>query len=478
YFINAALRWFGGDELADKLQRAGQWEKGEQLAQLIRQTRTLLILDGLEPVQHPPLHPDEPEGGLKEQTMQSLLRELAAHQLGLCVISTRVAIADLVGFEGRSVIHHPLDELSPPAGAQLLRQLKVNGAQEELEAASEEYGGHSLALTLLGSYLGREYAGDVRRRHEIESLEKDSKPGWQARRMFCAYEKWLGGKEQARLLEVLRMMGLFNRPADAASIAALRAAPAIAGLTDSLFHYEQHKRWFGLSTIVRGKPISEREWRQTIATLRDLRLLAAAAPHDPDTLDAHPLVREHFCIHLKAERPDAWRAGNVRLYRHLTQTAKLFPDTLDEMAPLFAAVAHGCDAGMHQIAFYLVYCVRILRAPQNLASKGVSFSTQMLGAFDADLAVLTNFFVTPWHTPVAALKKNWDFIFNAAGFRLMALGRLREAVQPMQSGLNERITRARWKLAAQSANTLSQLFLILGNLPQAIENCHQSLELA
>src|SRR5262249_34946267 len=80
YFINDALRWFGGDDLADKLATASQWEKGERLARLVRQTRSLLVLDGLEPMQHPP---GPQEGRLKEQSSQALLRELAAQQPGL-----------------------------------------------------------------------------------------------------------------------------------------------------------------------------------------------------------------------------------------------------------------------------------------------------------------------------------------------------------------------------------------------------------
>ncbi|MDQ3011204.1 MAG: toll/interleukin-1 receptor domain-containing protein, partial [Acidobacteriota bacterium] len=420
YFINAALRWFGGDELADKRQTAGQWEKGERLAQLIRQTRTLLILDGLEPVQHPPLHPDEPEGGLKEQTMQALLRELATHQPGLCVISTRVAIADLTQFEGRSVVRQPLDELSPAAGAQLLRRLKVNGTPEELEAAAREYGGHSLALTLLGSYLGDVYAGDVRRRHEIESLEEDRKHGWQARKMFRAYEKWLGGKDQAAMLNVLRMMGLFNRPADSAS---LHAAPAIAGLTDAL------------------QGLSEREWKQTIAALRDLRLLATASPDDPDTLDAHLLLREHFSELLRRAHPEAWKAGNLRLYEHLTRTAKEFPDTIEEMTPLFAAITHGCAAGRQQQAFDDVYWQRIQRGEQ-------SFNAKKLGALGAELAALSGFFATPWRVPSAALTEaDQAFVLNEAGIDLRALGRLREAVKPMQASLDMYIAQAKWEYA-------------------------------
>ena len=49
-FLDAALTWFG-----DPDPRLGTaWEKGERLAKLIAHRRTLLVLDGLEPLQNPP----------------------------------------------------------------------------------------------------------------------------------------------------------------------------------------------------------------------------------------------------------------------------------------------------------------------------------------------------------------------------------------------------------------------------------------
>jgi len=49
-FLDAALTWFG-----DPDPRVGTaWEKGERLAKLVAHRRTLLILDGLEPLQNPP----------------------------------------------------------------------------------------------------------------------------------------------------------------------------------------------------------------------------------------------------------------------------------------------------------------------------------------------------------------------------------------------------------------------------------------
>lgn len=117
---------------------------------LIAQRRALVILDGLEPLQHPP---GPQEGRVRDPSLQALLRELAAFNKGLCMITTRLPVADLADHEGGSALRRDLEQLSSEAGAQLLGALGVKGPQTELRAASEEFRGHCLALTLLGSCL-------------------------------------------------------------------------------------------------------------------------------------------------------------------------------------------------------------------------------------------------------------------------------------------------------------------------------------
>jgi hypothetical protein len=91
-FLDAALHWFG-----DPDPRLGTaWEKGERLAKLVVQRRTLLILDGLEPLQNPP---GAQEGRLRDPSLQALVRELAAFNTGLCVITTRTPVADIADYE-------------------------------------------------------------------------------------------------------------------------------------------------------------------------------------------------------------------------------------------------------------------------------------------------------------------------------------------------------------------------------------------
>ncbi len=443
-FIDQALRWFG-----DADPTAGSpWDKGERLARFIRQTRTLLILDGLEPLQHPP---GTYEGRLKDAALQALLVELAGHQPGLCVVSTRERVGDLVEFENGTVIQHDLEHLSPQAGAEILRSLDVKGDDDELEQAAKEYGGHALALTLLGSYLGDVCEGDIRRRNEIESLEEDVRLGRHAEKVMRAYEKWLG---EGMELAILRLLGLFDRPADMASIVALREPPAILGLTEPLQHFKG------------------REWNQAVAKLRRIKLLGEASPNEPGTLDAHPLIREHFKQQLKRDRPDAWRDTNNRLYEHLKNTTKEFPDTVEEMSPLYAAVAHGCAAGKHQEALVEVYWWRINRGDEY-------FNMKKLGALSADLAALRSFFNIPWQQPVAGLTEHGrSLVLGDAGVDLRALGRLQEAAQSMKAGLEVAIAMKHWENAARGASNLSELYLAIGDLAHALKLAQQGVEFA
>ena len=119
-FLDAALIWFG-----DPDPRIGTaWEKGERLAKLIACRRTLVVLDGLEPLQTPP---GPQEGRLRDPSLQALLRELAASNKGLWVITTRMPVADIAAHEGTSALRRDLEQLSSDAGAKLLRALGVKG---------------------------------------------------------------------------------------------------------------------------------------------------------------------------------------------------------------------------------------------------------------------------------------------------------------------------------------------------------------
>ena len=144
---------------------------------------------------------------------------------------------------------------------------------------------------------------------------------------------------------MLRLMGLFDRPAEAGCLEALWRARAIDGLTEPL--------------IALSEASANRAERLTAAKLVTVNRDAGGGLV---SLDAHPLLREYFAKHLREGRAEAWKAAHRRLYAHLTATTqdKETP-TLDDLQPLYQAVAHGCHAGMQQEACDTVYIGRIMR---------------------------------------------------------------------------------------------------------------------
>src|SRR6516162_5323383 len=218
----------------------------------------------------------------------------AAFNKGLCVITTRLPVADIADHERTSTPRRDLDQLSSDAGAKLLQALGVKGRAAELENASDEFSGHCLALALLGSYLADAYNGDIRFRSEVSGhLAHDVRQGAHARKVMESYQTWLGEGPE---LAVLRMLGLFDRPADEKALEALLKPPAIRGVTESL------------------TDLSPVAWRTILGKLRRARLLAREDPHSPGSLDAHPLVREYFGEQLRTQQTDAWQECNRRLF--------------------------------------------------------------------------------------------------------------------------------------------------------------------
>ncbi len=448
-FMQDALRFFGVDAMP-----AAPHERGVVLARAVRQSRSLLLLDGLEPLQYPP----GPVGGeLKDPALKALLKELAFDNPGLCVVTTRIAVKEI---EGRSAaVRRDLQNLDLPTGVAFLQKLGVKGSQKDLETAVAEYKGHALALRLLGNYLSEFLEGDIRRRDRIPHLTDDEQDGGHAKRVMEAYVVWFG--TNAPEVALLHLLGLFDRPCPAEALDALLAAPDISGLTDIL------------------QKLSVEKWRLALNHLSKLGLLAEnrlsddaldkSLHHLPalrrtESLDAHPLVREHFGARLQSKNPEAWREAHTRLYEYYKNLPeKELPDTLDEMEPLFYAIAHGCRAGKHQETLNEVYWKKIKRGDKH-------FSTAQLGAFGSDLTTLAHFFEQVWDMPSKNMTEaEQAAVLSWAGFRLRALGRLREAAEPMKACQEIIVKQKEWKQAAANASNLSELYLTAGDVAEAVK---------
>ncbi|MEZ5581142.1 MAG: hypothetical protein R3F40_18085, partial [Candidatus Competibacteraceae bacterium] len=117
-FLKEALAFFGDDEdRAFAASSAGAFEKGQRLACVVGQRKNLLILDGLEPLQYAPTSPTP--GELKDQGLVALLRGLAQHNQGLCLVTTRYSLPDLKAFWKTTAPEEALHRLSRTAGVDL-----------------------------------------------------------------------------------------------------------------------------------------------------------------------------------------------------------------------------------------------------------------------------------------------------------------------------------------------------------------------
>jgi tetratricopeptide (TPR) repeat protein len=232
--------------------------------------------------------------------------------MGLCVITTRLPVADIADHERTSGLRRDLDQLSSDDGAKLLRALGVKGHEAELRSASDEFSGHCLALTLLGSYLSDAYNGDVRCRKEVSArLAHDVRQGVHARKVMESYQTWFGEGPE---LSVLRMLGLFDRPADEKALGVLLKPPAISGLTESLTHLS----------------------------------------------------------------PTAWKECNRRLCNYYRTLAPPLPDSFRDMEVLFLAVICGCNAGMFCEVLHEIYIPRIQRGNASFAASVLGVSGALL----------------------------------------------------------------------------------------------------
>ena len=267
--------------------------KGEHLADLLRQQRCVLVLDGLEPLQH------VGKGMLGERrdlAVRQLLKSLAGYNNSLCIITTRIAAPELANHP--NVVSRELQNLVVADGVSLLKSFHVKGSREELEKAVTEYGCHALALSLLGNALHTYLDDDVRKRDTLTELIGDYDDlERHAFKVMQAYSHWLDGTPELKLLQLL---GLFDHPIEKEVLQILWQAQ-IPYLTAN---------------------IDEKTRQVAIRDLREKHRLLSIHENRLDLLDCHPLIREYFGKRLREEHPEAWRQAHTRLYEHDTVVPK------------------------------------------------------------------------------------------------------------------------------------------------------------
>jgi len=500
-FFKAALTWFGhtGD------LPTSAHDKGVRLAALIAAKRALVILDGLEPLQYGPSRRTGGQdtvgmtGGLKDQGLIALVRQLARDNPGLLVVTTRLKVPDLKGIAAPGVINERLGPIPTKDGIELIRALGVHGKYEELRDLVEDMRGHAIALTQVATWLKNFRGGDVRTRDEIPSLvdlggDDERHPF----RVMLAYETQFkrqiaeqaakGTKPEeiaaAKQLGLLFLMGLFDRPMESGDRDALVAKPPIPDITESL------------------AGLTPGQLDYAVHSLRELGLLLPKEDHAPGELDAHPLVREYFGARLEKDNPEAWKAAHGRLYDYyrfrglpeafqepvaygVLALAVAYPQIKDDInkvarqgqwpdgwkeelqptlltadwdrvraasklidGPEWEAALKAflpeSDTAMQPLYAAIAHGCAAGRHNEafgevyrpRIARGNMGYSAKMLGLYGSDLGAIAHFFAEPFAVPAAGLSASRQaLVLNLAGFHLRALGRLGEAVSPFRANI-------------------------------------------
>ena len=471
--------------------------KGRRLADLIRQQRSLIILDGLEPLQQPPGHPQA--GRLLDPDLNDLLRALAQLNPGLCIITSRQALTDIDGLRRKVYVSIDLDDLPIEVAVQLLRQFDIKGADNELASACETFHRHALCITLLGRFLCDAHGGDVRRIDHIRDLKRADdltrperhRSAW---KILESYEAWLSTAQldgNPKTLAVLRLTGLFDRTATPDCLQALRNIKL-----PSFF-----QRWFNSKAQQINEvfcsitTLSNDEWnillrrleRADLIKLRKLSYQDAATSDQIWAIDAHPLMREYFAKKLKQTHPEAFKAAHSLLFDHLCTSAPTITQvddagrfamafgvdpgshdpSLHDLQPLHQAVVHGC-AAERKSESYRVYYERIWR--------GNGFSYSVLRSNDADLGALAAFFETPWTQVATSLNSAW--LLNAVSLHLKALGRIEESWKAIETATSRLVSDEKWQGAVDCMNHATRLTTILGCMESGVCLGRRAIELS
>lgn len=442
-FFESALSWFGDP---DPLEGSPE-QRAKRLAELVNSQPSLLILDGLEPLQ---LRHGDNCGRLIDVPMRTLLKELSLQNQGLCVVTTREIVTDIGHFSHTTSPVLQLPKLDKIASLDVLESRKIKGSDDALGEICSLARGHALSLILLANMLRDFFKSDTEVAAQIVPELLHSSESDLLGDILNTYDKYLSDSDEG---SILHLIGFFDRLAKPEELITL-LSPPVPGIREGL------------------PALASPEWQKAVSRLRQSELLLPASGVEKEAIDAHPLIREHYSTKLRKQSPDAWREGNRRLFSHYASTTSEFPDTLGEVSSLYTAVIHGCRAGKQAEAYREVYEKRIHRGD-------VYYAFYNLGAYGADLATVSHFFDETWAQVNGQFtRKEQADILVMAGFSLRLFGRLKEAAEVTKRGFDLHRELKDWPEAANDACNLSVQYLAMGELETARFFAEQSVQLS
>lgn len=444
-FLNALLRYVSQAEI-DPDTIKSTWEKVDRIKEHISKRAYLIILDGLEQMQKS--ESGDEFGKMMHRECTELLHYLADTRIpGLCLITSLYPVKELDNWREHSYKTLPLIDLSIPDALAMLRKRGVKGNDEDLKEVIERYKGHALSLTSVAGFVKRYHDGDITKAPRIEFVFSDKERFKDVNKLLRKY----ADKMSERELAFLKIFSLFRKEITEKEFA-------------GVFRHKIEGTTFN-DVLVK---INELDFKDLVDGLVDWRLISYDKTKKSYT--THPLIKAYFKTAFYDEDKELC---HKRIYEYFGEHAPDQPETLEEMAPLFEQVYHGCAAGLYDEARRDVYWNRILKREK-------FFLFRNLGAWETDLSLLRNFFPEGdlSRLPLASNKKSQSWLLNSAGLVLVFTGRPREAREPLLTGVQMDIAAGDWKSASTAYDNLCELQFRVGEIKDALESAKKSLGMA
>jgi len=440
-FYDSAIKFWGHG----KAIPAHDDQKAHLLGTLLRETKSILVLDGVELLQGLPSAGDY---SFKEKSALILLTEIARNGLskgGLVIVSSRQSLSELNRFGNVKTI--TLQALNTIQGSALLRSFNVTGENNEFKAAVSEYMGHPLSLTLLAKALEGKYNGNISERKRI-GIAKNHDDVDRIDSILDYYESdW--GKESAEKA-MIYLLSLFDRPMKKIELECLRANAEFALCLKKLDS-------------------------QSVDNLINNLVKTGLIINDKgkETYDCHSLVRNAITRKFRKNYPDELRQAHQVLFEYFREIPEFEePEDLETMEPLYRAITHGI-LGERYDETVDIYWRRISR-------KRIFYSQKILGAHSSDLFAISQFFPNGLQDAICdkLSPENQGWILGVAAFLLESHGRFRDALEPRKQGIILAKKRNDYRLAAGDSYKLVGSLVSLGMLREALEVADKTISYA
>ncbi len=385
-FFEYAISFFNID---NAIELSNELEKATAIATFMQEHSVLLIFDGMDVFQS---RKQGQEGMLQNQAVKKIVTSVArsSNKNSLLLLLSSTPVADLQYYVDRAEIF-PLPRLTPKEGVKILRDIGVNGSEQELTLAVNELCCDPMSITLLGKLLVGHYNGNIRERYRVSYSSRHVE---HVDQILSFYEGiWTLDTQEGIILS---LCCLFNRDINYESL---------------LYLIDKIKQEFSVM------PVRENDLRGIINNFKNVGLMYGE--YDIKLL---PIVKERCRCRFKEAMPEIFSRCNLALGKYYSS---LCVDenvkTIAEMLPLYDAIFYYNQADDPQSALLILW-ERVFRKRQ-------FFSQKQLGATTNDLFAISLFFnvSNDWKPNPKLSNIDAAWLCSVAAYLQNNIGNLRES---------------------------------------------------